>query len=158
MNAMTDTAADAAAAAPKDVITPWVHKVQYYETDQMQVVHHSNFVRWFEECRVHILDEIGYGYDKLEAAGVISPVLTIEAKIVKSVRFGETVKIRAAIEKFDGIRLTIKYEVLRDGDNALCCTGSTGHCFLGEDGRLISLKRRIPEVYEAFRKLPTEFI
>ncbi|MCD8074061.1 MAG: acyl-CoA thioesterase [Lachnospiraceae bacterium] len=112
-------------------ITPWIHRVQYYETDQMQVVHHSNFIRWFEECRVHILDEIGYGYDQLEAAGIASPVLTIEAKIGKSVHFGETVKIRAAIEKFDGIRLTLKYEVVREGDDTVCCTGKTGHCFLG---------------------------
>ncbi len=28
------------------------HKVQYYETDQMRVVHHSNYIRWFEECRI----------------------------------------------------------------------------------------------------------
>ncbi|MCD7762952.1 MAG: acyl-CoA thioesterase [Lachnospiraceae bacterium] len=156
----TDALADTAekATAPAVGITPWIHKVQYYETDQMQVVHHSNFIRWFEECRVHILDEIGYGYDTLEAEGIASPVLTINAKIVKSVRFGETVKIRAAIEKFDGIRLTIKYEVLRDGDDMLCCTGETGHCFLGKDGQLISLKRKFPKVYEAFLALPTEFI
>ncbi|MCD8013917.1 MAG: acyl-CoA thioesterase [Lachnospiraceae bacterium] len=140
------------------MITPWVHKVQYYETDQMQMVHHSNFIRWFEECRVHILDEIGYGYEKLEAAGVASPVLTIEAKISKSVHFGETVEIRAAVEKFDGIRLTIRYEVRRANAGELCCTGKTSHCFLGQDGRPLSLKRKFPEVYEAFQTLPTEFV
>ncbi len=156
-DAAAATGAEEAAAAAA-VITPWIHKVQYYETDQMQVVHHSNFVRWFEECRVHTLDEIGYGYDRLEAEGIMSPVLSINAKIVKSVRFGETVKIRAAIEKFDGIRLTLKYEVLRDGDDALCCTGETGHCFLGKDGRLISLKRKCPDVYEALCRFPTEFV
>lgn len=148
--------ADAAAAAV--TITPWIHKVQYYETDQMQVVHHSNFIRWFEECRVHVLDEIGYGYDRLEAAGIMSPVLSIEAKIKISVRFGETVKIHAAIEKFDGIRLTLRYEVRRAEDDAVCCTGMTGHCFLGKDGRLISLKRKYPKIYETLCKFPTEFV
>ncbi|MCD8104412.1 MAG: acyl-CoA thioesterase [Lachnospiraceae bacterium] len=151
------TTADAVPAAAAGGITPWVHKVQYYETDQMQVVHHSNFIRWFEECRVYALDEIGYGYDKLEAAGIMSPVLSIEAKIKISVRFGETVKISAAVEKFDGIRLTLRYEVRRAGDDALCCTGTTSHCFLGPDGRLISLKRKYPDVYEALCKFPTEF-
>lgn len=151
-----DAPADTPAAAV--TITPWIHKVQYYETDQMQVVHHSNFIRWFEECRVHVLDEIGYGYDKLEAAGIMSPVLSIEAKIKISVRFGETVKIRAAIEKFDGIRLTLRYEVRRAEDDAVCCTGTTGHCFLGKDGRLISLKRKYPDIYETLCKFPTEFV
>ncbi len=138
-------------------MTPWIHKVQYYETDQMQVVHHSNFVRWFEEGRIHMLEEAGCGYDQFEAAGIMSPVLTIEAKIMQSVRFGETVKIDTAIEKFDGIRLTVKYRVTRLEDGVICCTGSTGHCFQGRDGRLLSLKKSFPDFYQATLALPTEF-
>ncbi|HHW99864.1 MAG TPA: acyl-CoA thioesterase, partial [Acholeplasmataceae bacterium] len=30
-------------------IKPYIRKPFYYETDQMQVVHHSNYIRWFEE-------------------------------------------------------------------------------------------------------------
>ena len=33
-------------------IKPYEHIVQYYETDQMKVVHHSNYIRWFEEARI----------------------------------------------------------------------------------------------------------
>ena len=36
------------------------HKAQYYETDQMGIIHHSNYIRWFEEARVGFLEEIGY--------------------------------------------------------------------------------------------------
>ncbi len=136
---------------------PYIHKVQYYETDQMQVVHHSNFIRWFEEARINMLEEYGIGYDKFEAAGILSPVLTIDAKIRQSVRFGESVRIDVAMEKFDGIRLSVKYRVIRLEDNVLCCTGTTGHCFLGKDGKLISLKKSFPEFYEASLKLPKEF-
>ena len=42
-------------------------KVNYYETDQMGVVHHSNYIRWMEETRVAYLEKIGVGYDKMEA-------------------------------------------------------------------------------------------
>ncbi len=138
-------------------MTPWIHKVQYYETDQMQVVHHSNYIRWFEEARIHLLEEYDIGYDKFEAAGILSPVLTMEAKITKSVHFGESVRVDAAIENFDGIRLSVKYRVKRIGDNAVCCTGKTGHCFLAKDGSFISLKKSFPDFYEAALKLPTEF-
>lgn len=31
---------------------PYLHKVQYYETDKMGIVHHSNYIRWMEEARV----------------------------------------------------------------------------------------------------------
>ena len=42
------------------------HTVQYYETDRMGIVHHSNYIRWMEEARIDFLNQIGWGYDKLE--------------------------------------------------------------------------------------------
>ena len=49
----------------------YTHKVQYYETDQMGIVHHSNYIRWFEEARSDVLEKAGMGYDVMEAEGVI---------------------------------------------------------------------------------------
>ena len=43
-------------------ITDCEHLVQYYETDQMGVVHHSNYIRWFEEARTQLFEELGLGY------------------------------------------------------------------------------------------------
>ena len=40
-------------------MTPYRHKVQYYETDRMGVTHHSNYIRWMEEARVDLLEQIG---------------------------------------------------------------------------------------------------
>ena len=45
----------------------YTHKVQYYETDQMGIVHHSNYIRWFEEARSDVLEKAGMGYDVMEA-------------------------------------------------------------------------------------------
>lgn len=47
-------------------------RAQYYETDQMGVVHHSNYIRWFEEARVFFMDQMGFGYDEMEKSGVSS--------------------------------------------------------------------------------------
>ena len=44
-------------------MVPYDHKVQYYETDGMGIVHHSNYIRWFEEARVDLLEQLGFGYD-----------------------------------------------------------------------------------------------
>ena len=46
---------------------PYLHKVQYYETDKMGIAHHSNYIRWMEEARVDFLEKIGWGFDRLEA-------------------------------------------------------------------------------------------
>ncbi|ANU45897.1 acyl-CoA thioester hydrolase [Enterocloster clostridioformis] len=38
------------------------HHAQYYETDQMGCVHHSNYIRWMEEARVNLMEQMGCGY------------------------------------------------------------------------------------------------
>lgn len=47
-------------------ITPYIRNVAYYETDQMGIVHHSNYIRWFEEARIDFLAQIGLPYSKME--------------------------------------------------------------------------------------------
>ena len=61
-------------------MTPYIHKVHYYETDKMGITHHSNYIRWMEEARVAFLDEIGWSYSKLEEVGLISPVLGVNCR------------------------------------------------------------------------------
>ena len=50
----------------------YIHKVQNYETDQMGIVHHSNYIRWFEEARCDLLDYMGVGFADLEKQGIIT--------------------------------------------------------------------------------------
>ena len=57
---------------------PYIHKVQYYETDKMGITHHSNYVRWMEEARIEFLDQIGWSYVRMEEEGIISPVLAVK--------------------------------------------------------------------------------
>ena len=65
----------------------------YYETDQMKIVHHSNYIRWFEEARIHYLDAVGINFAEQEATGIVCPVLTVNARYIHMVRFGDTVEI-----------------------------------------------------------------
>lgn len=53
--------------------TPYSRRVHYYETDQMGIVHHSNYIRWFEEARTAYMDQNGIGYADVEAQGVQDP-------------------------------------------------------------------------------------
>lgn len=124
------------------------HKAHYYETDQMGVVHHSNYIRWFEEARVEFLDKIGYPYARMEKDGVISPVLEIEAKYRSMVHFGDEVSIEAFIESFNGIKMSIAYEIKDSHTGELRTTGKSRHCFLDRNGHPLSLKRSFPEIYK----------
>ncbi len=55
-------------------IKPYVHHAQYYETDQMAIIHHSNYIRWMEEARNNLMDQMGFSYKAMEEMEIISPV------------------------------------------------------------------------------------
>lgn len=131
---------------------PYQHKVQYYETDQMKVVHHSNYIRWFEEARIDYMEQLGMPYEDMEKNGIISPVISVEAEYLRMVKFGDTVVIEARIKEYNGIKLTIGYSVVDESTGMVHCRGITKHCFLNEKGRPVSLKRECPQYHEMFLK------
>lgn len=125
------------------------HKVQYYETDRMQVVHHSNYVRWMEEARVEFLERIGASFVTLEEMGIVSPVTEISCRYVNMTRFGDTVKITACLEEFNGVKMQVSYVMENSATGEICCTARSGHCFL-QDGRIINMKKKYPDIYARF--------
>ena len=129
---------------------PYQLKVHYYESDQMGIVHHSNYIRWFEEARTDYMEKMGIGYDQMEARGILSPVLSVEADYLQMVRFGETVTIETFIKEYNGIRLTVGYEVIDRKDQRICCRGTTKHCFLDREGKFLSLKQACLECHQMF--------
>ena len=120
------------------------HKVQYYETDRMGIVHHSNYIRWMEEARIDFLSRIGWDYERLEEMGIISPVTAVACSYKRSTTFGDTVDIGVCVEEFKGVKLKLRYE-MKKGDE-LVCEGHSEHCFQNKEGRLISLKRECEEL------------
>lgn len=130
----------------------YIHKAQYYETDQMGIIHHSNYFRWFEEARVDFLEKIGYGYDRLESEGIISPVLKISCEYKGMVRFNDKVEIRLKLLEASAYRFRVGYEVIDCGDNTIRAVGESQHCYLNSEGVPISIKKVNKEFYETFRK------
>lgn len=127
-------------------------KVFYYETDQMGIVHHSNYIRWFEEARIDYLEKMGVGYDQMEAQGIISPVLSVEAVYLRMLYFGDAVTIETKIKEYNGIKLTLAYEVISDKTGKVHCRGTSKHCFLDKSGRPLALKQSCPQVHDLFKE------
>ena len=124
-------------------IATYEHKVQYYETDQMGVVHHSNYIRWFEEARTYILEQAGFGYDKMEELGIISPVLEdICAGLFKP----DVVLIETKLVAYNGVRMTLEYTVRDKETGEVRCTGETKHCFISREGNILRLTSSFPEI------------
>lgn len=128
----------------------YVRKVNYYETDQMGIVHHSNYIRWFEEARIYFLEQIGLPYEKIESMGIISPVLSVNCEYKISVKFGEQVVIIPKLTSFNGFKFTISYEVRGLNDNQLKCIGTSSHCMLDTSFRPVNTKKNNTEIYRIF--------
>lgn len=123
-------------------------KAQYYETDQMGIIHHSNYIRWFEEARLHFLEEIGVSYAKIEEMGLIIPVLSASCQYRTMVHYDDTVNIYTKITRFNGVKLFMSYRVTDRESGELRCTGETSHCFLNRDYKPVRMKNSYPELYE----------
>lgn len=131
------------------------HKAQYYETDQMGVVHHSNYIRWMEEARIDFLSQIGWEYKKLEDSGVISPVTAVECKYKVSTYFSEVITITVSVKEFKGVKLKLKYEMKKE-DGTLACEGYSDHCFLNREGKILNLKREYPAFFDTLTSMSIE--
>ena len=129
----------------------YVHKVQYYETDRMGVVHHSNFVRWMEEARVAFMEEGGWDYGKLEEAGVFSPVLEIRCAYRRPVTFPGDVSVEVTVREFNGVRLKLGYRMAADG--GAVCEAESEHCFVDTNGKPIRLSKKFPEFSKVLEEL-----
>lgn len=130
-------------------LKPYEHTVHYYETDQMGITHHSNYIRWFEEARVDYMNQMGLGYKQMEECGIISPVIGITCDYKSMTHFEDTVLITVFVKKYNGIRLTIGYEIREKSTNTLCCTGESRHCFLSKENKPLSLSK----THEGFDKM-----
>ena len=128
----------------------YIHTVHYYETDKMAITHHSNYIRWMEEARVDYLDQLGWGFEKLEETGISSPVLSVTCSYKRTTAFADKVSIRVFIKDFTGVRLTIGYEMKKAGSDEIVCTATSEHCFLSaRTGRPVRLQKDYPGFYQA---------
>lgn len=138
-------------------IKPYRRKANYYETDQMSIIHHSNYIRWFEEARVDLMDQLGYGYEKSVAAGIEFALLSLSCEYKSMVRFGDTVDIFLRVTQLTNVRLSLGYEVRDTKSGILRTTGETTHCFYdGKRGRPIALKKALPELFVILREVYEE--
>ena len=135
----------------KIILQPYVRKANFYETDQMGIIHHSNYIRWFEEARVDFMSQIGYGYEKSIELGVDFAITGVTCDYKSMTRFGDSVVIHSNIVMMTHSRMTVEYQVRDSVTNDLRVIGETRHCFLDTDKkRPVSLKKLLPDLYKLF--------
>ena len=122
-------------------------KAFYHETDQMGVIHHSNYLRWLEEARIFFLDNLGLSYKKMEEIGIISPVVSIKLDYVKPVHFDDYVLIDMKVIKYTGVKMIFEYVIRDKNTNDVMVRAESSHCFTNGKS-VISFKREYPEYHK----------
>ena len=118
-------------------------KINYYETDRMGVVHHSNYIRFLEEARCALLEKIGIPFSYLEENGITIPVLGVNVDYKYHVTFDDIIEIHVFTKEFNGVRLTMGYNVKDKKNGNIVLKGETKHCFTDRNLRPINLKNLI---------------
>ena len=122
------------------------HTIQYYETDKMGITHHSNYIRFMEEARIHFLKEAGWPYDKLEEEGVISPVVAVTCDYKKTTTFPDELEIAVAVLDVSPVKFKLGYTMTVS--DKVVCTATSTHCLLSKEGRPVSIPKQYPEFYD----------
>lgn len=135
----------------------YIHKVHYYETDKMGITHHSNYIRWMEEARVEFLDKIGFGYDKVEENNVMSPVIGITCEYKETTTFTDEISIECKVKEFKGIKLVIEYVMKNTKTGNTVFIGTSQHCFVDKENKLVRLKNCLPELDEKLKSFASEY-
>lgn len=128
-------------------------EINYYETDKMQVVHHSNYIRYLEECRMDFMRQIGFDYAKMEQSGIMVPVLSVSCNYKDPARFGETICIVPKVERMHGVKYEMSYRIYSEDFSVLHNEAASSHCFVDLDFKPIRLKKEYPELYNRMTEL-----
>lgn len=121
--------------------------VRYAETDQMGIVHHSNYPIWFEAARTEFIRNLGVSYSKIEEMGLMLPLMSIHCEYLKPARYEDRVLILTKVKEYTGVRLIFSYEVLNKADGSLLARGESEHAWTDLKLKPVVLKKVNPKLH-----------
>ena len=117
--------------------------VRFVETDMMGVVHHSNYLVWFEAARVAWMDAAGMPYVEVAAGGNHFAVTGVAVEYRASARFGDIVRVIVGLSQLRSRQVTFAYTVMNARDGTLLSTGHTEHICVDLAGRMAKIPQAV---------------
>ena len=109
-------------------------RVEYHHTDQMGIVLHSNYVKFFEVARTEWLRAMGLTYAEMERRGVMMPIVEVNVKYRQPAYYDELISVTASVDELPMARMVFKYEIHGE-DGREIATGSTTLGFIDKETR-----------------------
>ncbi len=127
------------------IVQEYKIRVRYKETDAMGVVHHSNYVNYYEVARTELLRGFGTTYKEMEQGGVMMPIREVQMKFIAPALYDDLLTVRITVSEVPAARMTFYHEVFNEkGD--LLNTGTVVLAFMNQQTRRPT---RAPEAFRA---------
>jgi acyl-CoA thioester hydrolase len=123
-------------------------RVRYAETDRMGLLHHANYLVYFEQGRTELLRAQGLTYKDMEDQGWLLVLTQLEVRYRSPARYDDLLTLRTIVERVTAVRIDHRYEVLRDG--TLLADGKSTLACVDRAGKLQAL----PDVLRTDRQKP----
>ena len=128
-------------------------RVHFYDTDLMGVVHHSNYIRWFETGRVEYLRKIGINLNEMIEDKILFPITEIKAKYFHPAKFDDELELEINALALTKVKMEFNYKIRRKDEKEILVSGYSQNVFTNmETGKII----RLPDKY--FLKLQSALI
>jgi acyl-CoA thioester hydrolase len=107
-------------------------RVRYAETDRMGLLHHANYLVFFEQARTELLRGQGMTYKDLEDRGFLLVLTRVEVRYKRPARYDDLLTLRTAVVRSTLVKIEHRYEVWRDGEllaegeSTLACVDRSG--------------------------------
>ncbi|GGH86751.1 acyl-CoA thioester hydrolase [Pullulanibacillus pueri] len=121
-------------------------RARYSETDQMGIVHHSEYVKWFEVARTDFLRDFNYSFVEIEDKGFYLPVIGVDVHYKSPAKYDDEIIIQTSISQYNGVRIKFHYIALHAEDKRVIVEGHTEHCWTSKSMHPVKLKKLWPEL------------
>ncbi|HHV98165.1 MAG TPA: acyl-CoA thioesterase [Clostridiaceae bacterium] len=122
--------------------------VRYAETDQMGIVHHSNYPIWFEAGRTDFIRELGMPYSAIEEEGILLPLIRLECHYKGFAKYEDEIKVKTSIKKLTYTRIIFYYEIYKNNEEKPITTGETEHAWTTRNLKPLNLKKHSSHIYD----------
>jgi acyl-CoA thioester hydrolase len=119
------------------------HRVGFYQTDAMGIMHHANYLHLLETSRVVWLEQHDRSYREYIAQDLHLVVTRVDVKYRQAARFDDELSIAVELDWLRFASLGMRYTIHRG--EQLVATASTEHAVVGSNGRPTRLPAEIRE-------------
>ena len=120
-------------------------RVRYAETDKMGIVHHSNYLIWFEAGRSELCRARGFSYKEMEEQdNALMVVAETYCRYKSPAYYEDVLTVRTQVAEIRSRSIRFIYEIVRASDDTLLAEGETLHLVTDQDKKV----KLIPDTYK----------